>query len=242
MKSYRHVHVGEGIGRRYDALHKKKVDALIWTHYVRPLLRETLEKASAQGASRYLDFACGTGRILNVGAQIFDDATGIDISPDMLEVAAQRVASARIICTDVTTSTSPVDSIFDCVTIFRFFLNAEPELRKDVLRWLSSHMAPGAWLVGNVHQNTWSIPGLITLGARILGHRNLNILSRREMTHLLSEAGFEIVEWRGFRVAPSIKGKSPFGDSVQLKSEKIFQKLHMGGFGAEQFFVAKKRN
>jgi hypothetical protein len=64
MNSYRDVHVGVDMGRRYDALIGAKADALIWENFVKQYTRNVFKSCEAAGATRYLDFACATGRIL----------------------------------------------------------------------------------------------------------------------------------------------------------------------------------
>src|SRR5512147_1629381 len=50
----------------------------------------------------YLDFACGTGRVLAYVETLCDDSTGIDIAPAMLERASVRVKKAALLQRDVT--------------------------------------------------------------------------------------------------------------------------------------------
>lgn len=240
MASYRDKHIGEGIGRRYDATHQNKVDALIWGKFVKVFLKAVLSKAAQEGAKNYLDFACGTGRILKIGASIFANSTGIDISPDMLELARERVPTARFYCTDVTGDIDLVQSSFDCVTLFRFLLNAEEELRENVLSWLSKHMPSGALLIGDTHQHSLSPMGIVTIIARRLGRKDLNVLSRSKAQETLERHGFKVIRWSGYRVLPSINGRAIFGTAIQLRGEQLLQGLKLGYFGSEQVFIAKR--
>lgn len=241
VRSYREVHVGTGIGHRYDVLIGGKVDALIWESFVKPYLHELLESARQQGMTSYLDFACGTGRILAEGARHFDDATGLDLSDDMLWVARQRVPAARIVCADITREPEALTRTFDCVTMFRFLLNAEPPLRRDVLGWLRAHTHPGSLLIGNLHMYTLSFGGLLTVAARAAGNRSLNHDSRRNIGRLLDEAGFTVRSWRGYRFLPTYRGNAPLGDRVQLAGERACNAIGLSRCGSEQVFVAERR-
>lgn len=238
VKSYREVHVGCGMGRRYDDLIGGKVDALIWERFVRPYLMEIFVDAAEKGARRYLDFACGTGRILLEGATIFPEVFGVDISEDMLAVARQRVPQAQIIQTDVTREPDAVQGNFDCVTLFRFLLNAEAPLRREVLGWLSDHMQRGALLIGNLHMYTYSVSGLATVLARAVSARSVNHDSRRQIELILNEAGFKVKEWRGYRVLPTLRGQAPFGNRMQVLGERALTSFGLGRFGCEHLFVA----
>lgn len=241
MDSYRASHVGHGTGVRYDAALSRKVDGLIWEEFVRPTLLDILRRARDAGATRYLDFACGTGRILEVGAQVFDDVTGIDVSPDMLEVARARVPQARILMLDVTREPNgAVGREFDCVSIFRFLLNAESALRRDVLRWLAAQMPVGATLVGNNHMAAASLNGVATRLAERFAARGRNCLTRTETEELLASAGFRVETWSGFRVLPSWRGRPLLGRGVQRAAERVALAAGLGRFGSDQLFVARR--
>jgi SAM-dependent methyltransferase len=240
LKSYRDSHVGEGTGSRYDAMHAGKVDSLIWDYFVKDHLTDAFRRCQALGKTRYLDFACGTGRVLKLGSAFFADSVGIDISADMLAIAQERVPRATLHCLDVTRSAALADEFFDCVTLFRFILNAEPTLRREVLQWLASHMRPGALLIGNNHMETLSFSGVLTLTARTLWGSQRNHLSRQATEKMLHEAGFEVEEWHGYRVLPSLMGRPVLGRSLQLRAERLAQSLGLGRCGVEQVFIARR--
>jgi SAM-dependent methyltransferase len=232
--------MGDGRGEKYDATHSEKVDAHIWDAFIKDLVSSHIAVSAADGGTRYLDFACGTGRVLKIGALHYDDCTGIDISADMLHVARERVPGANIICGDVTTEDLATGEMYDCVTLFRFLLNAELALNLEVLRWLADHMPQGAILIGNNHMNSASIRGIVTmLSNQILG-TNHNHLSRARTTDMLRESGFKILQWSGYRVLPTIKGKPILGKNGQLAMERVARALQLGRVGSEQVFIAER--
>src|SRR5690348_278614 len=81
----------------------------------------------------YLDFACGTGRILAHLYQRVAVATGVDVSSSMMEVARELAPGAELIEADLTQRDVLQDRRFDLITAFRFFPNAERELRQAVI-------------------------------------------------------------------------------------------------------------
>lgn len=240
--TYRDSHVGQGFGEYYDGLISGKYDGVVWERFVRPFLGGALESERSGGKSKYLDFACGTGRITVEGTRVFRDATGVDISSDMMEVARQRAPSCRYILADITTDPEAVDGMFDCITSFRFFLNAEPALREQAMAWLSAHAAPGAALIGNIHMNPYSPSGVATVVANRLLRKPVNYMSRRSMEALLSRHGFTVEYWRGFRFMPTFKGRALLPGDLQANVDAwMGKRAFLQKLGSDQVFVARRR-
>ena len=87
---------------------------LLWQKEQR-LLDGIVERLVPDG-ERYLDFACGTGRILRHCRPKVQSSTGVDVSVSMLEIARKESPSSKIICADLTTAT-PLDSqLFELIT------------------------------------------------------------------------------------------------------------------------------
>lgn len=240
MNSYRDSHVGEDRGLRYDAVHANKVDALIWDTFIKDLVGKQAELSAEAGGRRYLDFACGTGRVLKVGQPHFEESLGVDISDDMLAVARERVPEAQLVLADVTQDPDVVSGNFDFVTIFRFILNAERPLSMAVLAWLAEHMQPGAILVGNNHMSRYSFRGIATVISNALFSTKLNHLSRSEVTQMLEESGFKVRKWSGYRVLPSFRGKPLLGRKIQGALERFLHAVGIGRAGSEHVFVAER--
>jgi SAM-dependent methyltransferase len=114
------------------------------------------ELFAAGGPARYLDFACGTGRVTATVAPLCQAAMGVDISSSMLEVAKQKVPGTTFRLADLTAE-DPELGEFDLVTAFRFFGNAQDELREGALRAITKRMAPGGYLIINSHRNPRSL-------------------------------------------------------------------------------------
>lgn len=95
---------------------------------------------------RLLDFACGTGRVLSVLAPLVTSAVGVDISAQMAAVARTKCRSARIEVGDILAQPDLLGGeTFDIISCFRFVLNAEPELRRNVLRRFAAIVAGTGW-------------------------------------------------------------------------------------------------
>jgi SAM-dependent methyltransferase len=152
----------------------------------------------APKAKRYLDFACGTGRVLTFLEGRFSESVGLDISPDMLSQARKRGARSRLVRGDVTREPEILEGCFDCISAFRFFLNAEPALRAQAMSFLVSRLCDeDSVLIFNVHGNRVSTYGLSVLLKRLLLRRRHNTLSLREVRELVDGHGLQIVEWCG---------------------------------------------
>ncbi|WP_426565257.1 class I SAM-dependent DNA methyltransferase [Angustibacter sp. McL0619] len=150
---------------------------------------------------RYLDFACGTGRVTEFVAAHFTESVGVDISEAMLTRARARVPGTRFVAADVMRDESPVQGTFDLITMFRFVLNADPQDRAGALRWARGLMRDDtSRVVVNNHSNLWTHKAL-TSAARKLRHPRGgvtgNVLSHRQMTRLAEEAGFTVEDRHG---------------------------------------------
>jgi SAM-dependent methyltransferase len=221
---YRRSHVTPGKGRRYDATYAPgSALALYWDHFEKPFLEARFARIAERTTPvRYLDFASGTGRILDVAAHYFDDLTGIDVSEAMVEVAREKVPSARIVQADVLTE--PVDvGQFDVITLFRFILRAH-ELRDDVLDWLRSVIRDDGVLIVNNHRNAYSLRGLVYRVSHFFRHDGTEseLLTDRQVEDLLRDSGFDVQEEFGFDVIPSFRGRLLLPSRLVLWLERRF--------------------
>ena len=138
---------------------------------------------------RYLDFACGTGRITQRVEPFAAESYGVDISESMLAVARGKCAKTKFVCADLTRE-DPDIGTFDLVTSFRFFGNAQDELRVAALSAISRRMRIGGHLVINNHRNPRS---LMALARRIATGTEEMDLTYAKLERLLRGHGLEIV-------------------------------------------------
>jgi SAM-dependent methyltransferase len=169
---------------------------------------------------RYLDFACGTGRILEVGAPHFGEVVGIDVSDTMLAEAARRVPSARLVRADVMADPPDVGQ-FSVISLFRFILSAQHHLREGVLGWLRSVIEPDGVLVLNNHLNHHSLTGMRHRIRHAVRREPGRSPTDRSMASLLDHNGFEIVESYGFGVVPPWRERPRVPSTALLRLERL---------------------
>ncbi|MGN6391566.1 MAG: class I SAM-dependent DNA methyltransferase [Gemmatimonadales bacterium] len=168
--------------------------AMIWRLEQRALDSIRREYLQA-GPFTHLDFACGTGRILAYFSGAASTSTGVDVSPTMLTVARQTTPAAEFLEADLTASDVLGTRTFDLITAFRFFPNAEPELRQTALSILVRHLAPGGVIVFNNHKNRDSLRWRISL---LRGRGSTaGTMNDAEVKALVSNAGLRV-----YRVVP----------------------------------------
>ena len=155
---YRSSHLQRGDS--YDAFIAGTPFDAYMAHWESEHLRRLVGGLFPQGVGRYLDFACGTGRITAELAPLSRYTLGVDISPGMLESARKRLPETSFLACDLTQDDPDVGA-FDLVTAFRFFGNAEDELREAALRAIVKRMAPGACLILNNHRNPGALYALL---------------------------------------------------------------------------------
>lgn len=189
MQDYRTSHLAKGL-LYDDAIAASPYDAYL-DHHEQRILHRILQRLFPHGVDRSIDFACGTGRITAVVEPLARDSVGIDVSASMLDVAQRRCPRTVFLNVDITTQPAGVPPA-DLVTAFRFFGNAQPELRAAAMEALARLVKPDGYLVLNNHQNPLSIHHMLSrLLTRYPGRR---YLTHAGLRRLLQRNGFEIVE------------------------------------------------
>jgi SAM-dependent methyltransferase len=185
-----------------------------YASFIWDLQRPALEKIVADfrrarpGPVRLLDFACGTGRVISALEPLVDAAEGIDISENMVAVARKKCRAARLLVGDILSPPEILQKEYDLITSFRFLLNAEPELRRCILKKLRAVLrAPDGLLIVNVHGNSHSLrqPAIRWRRWRERTQKTgvmLNALSPAATRRLLHESGFQVVRQFGFGILP----------------------------------------
>lgn len=147
---------------------------------------------------RYLDFACGTGRIIEFCEDYMNESIGVDVSPSMLEVARNKVRRAELLCHDLTASIPPELGKFDVITAFRFFARAQPCLRTEVIEVLTRLLKDDGILIFNNHVRRERL---------MMPTRRLykGIMGRAKIPHCLADAEVEaLVSDIGLSIAKTI--------------------------------------
>jgi ubiquinone/menaquinone biosynthesis C-methylase UbiE len=183
---YRRSHMESG--DHYDAvLAAAPFDAYMADLEAR-FLRRAVPALFPSAPPRHLDFACGTGRVTEVVAPLCAQTVGVDVSSTMLEQARRKCPAVRFVQADLTQGDAGLGS-FDLATAFRFFGNAQDELRRDVLQALHRALRPEGVLILDSHRNPHSLAALMHAAT---GGRQEMDLHYFKLRRLLRRHGFEI--------------------------------------------------
>ena len=139
-----------------------------------------------------LDFACGTGRVAGALEDQVRSATGVDVSESMLDVARAKLQRTELINANLLDEPVLQGRRFNLITAFRFFVNAEPDLRRGALRALEPLLTQDGHFVFNNHHNAGAIYSRLARAHHRLRRRPPHVtLSLDECEKLLAEVGLE---------------------------------------------------
>ena len=201
-KEYREVFQTEAVARLYhDKIYgKSTADESIWKVEQKQL--EDVISRLVSRRLRYLDFACGTGRVIGFVGEHFESVQGVDISKSMLEYAKTKAPKAELICGDITADESIVGGDYDLITAFRFFLNAQDSLRYAVMKALADKLAPDGVLVFNIHNSSTSLLWFQNRITDLFLGRKKSSMSRDQVAKLVEQAGLRVLETKSTGVIP----------------------------------------
>jgi len=194
--SYRESHQYAAKGAEYERYYETQAwDRFLWSRE-QEILLGILEKYFSDRDVHLLDFACGTGRVTSFLEDRVKTSTGIDVSGSMLAIARKKLKRTQIIEADITVENILKPRKFNLITAFRFFLNAEPELRSLAIGELADLLTEDGYLVFNNHHSSGS-PWIKLLYARHLRKNPqgiFNVMSIEQMEELAESVGLQIVE------------------------------------------------
>ena len=235
---YRHSHLAPEKGRSY---HRQFLDqpyrSLVWEHE-RGILDRVSAGLTGQDVFRHLDFACGTGRVLKYLSDRATVSVGVDLSPSMLEVARETAPEAEIIEADLTREDLLDDRVFDLITAFRFFPNAQSKLREEVMEVISRHLAPDGILVFNNHKNQASLRNRI---ARLAGRPGYKGMSPDAASGLVARNGLTVKDVFHFGVLPATESSLLLPRPLLWKTEFFLARQRFFTYlGQNLIYVCKK--
>lgn len=210
--SYRQSHAGKGADYQ-QRFHSCPFRRITW-QWEQQLLQELAAALPQRRA--YLDFACGTGRVLALLEPRFERAFGVDVSPSML-AEAQKHCRSPLLQLDLTQA-EPQLPAFDLITAFRFFPNAEPALRLAAMRALARRLAPGGRLLFNNHQVDGSLTGRLR---RLRRGAMLPWMPASDAERLCAEAGLRIAARHHFGVLPGTEHRTLLPAALQYRLERL---------------------
>jgi predicted TPR repeat methyltransferase len=187
----------------YEVYRPGSYDDLVWQEEQKILAQELAWLKRRVPAPRYLDFACGTGRIIAYLEDQLGESMGVDISDTMLAIAREKLQRSTLMRTDLTREDTLKGQQFDLITAFRFFLNAEPTLRSAALKILAPKLTSEGVFVFNIHGNTWSFRLLMLMWYRLHG-KHISHLSYWRVKALIASYNLKIIRFYGFGVIPKI--------------------------------------
>lgn len=250
--TYTESHKGKNYGIKYDneTYSKKTYDYKVW-ELEKLLLKRILPRNKKL---RILDFACGTGRISEYLEELkFKNITGIDVSDEMLKIADKKLKSTDLLNIDVNDKNKLIkkNNIFDIIVCFRFFLNADQELRTKTLNSLKELLRDDSELIFNIHGNTFSYRFIEVLFrnimkkiSAILFRRDEDIfryrkqLSVYEVRKLIKENNYDIQQIYSYAFLPSILSNIlPYKIWFYIESLFISDKFL---YGSHLIFICKK--
>lgn len=198
MIDYRLSHLASDKGQIYD----QRFCEYGWRQYLwqreKQALRKILYDYFSFEPISCLDFACGTGRILEFLRPRVTECTGADISPSMLSLCRKKLPDAELIEGDITQKDIFNGRLFNLITAFRFFANAQQSLRKEVLKALGRHLTDDGILIFNNHRNH---SNLLFRAARLFDRR-IQTLSHSEILSLIDQTGFVVDKVYAYGVLP----------------------------------------
>lgn len=215
IDDYRASHTAPGKGESYDLVaHEGRHRSLIWAWEQR-VLASVIERRLAGRAVQSLDFACGTGRIVGFLENHVAHATGVDISESMLSVARRKLSRAELHLADVTQENILADRRFDLITAFRFFLNAQQELREQAIVVLAEHLADDGYLVFNNHLPRGCLMHMVLWAySKATGRSEPRVWSVAEVDRLVEGVGLRIVERHAWGLLPATDNHLPLPRAI----------------------------
>jgi SAM-dependent methyltransferase len=234
---YRDSHKSSG-GHYDQTIFSSPFDAYMDKQEARALTR-ALSRFFPDGVPRYLDFACGTGRITQRVEPSAKESVGVDVSETMLAVARDKCPRTRFVCADITREDLDL-GLFDLVTSFRFFGNAQDDLRSSVLSAINRRLRPGGYLIINNHRNPQSFLGI---ASQATAEGKQLDLSHAKLKALLRRHGFEIAFQRAigfwiFRFKLTTSGILESAPANWL--ERAFARSWFAPFSPDALIVARK--
>ena len=247
-QDYRDYYQSKESATEYDEVAYKEgtYGSIIWKLEKEILEAFLISLRKKSDKIRYLDFACGTGRIISAVEKFVDESFGIDINQSMLDRAADKLKNTTLIQGDITKNDKIIEYKFDLISTFRFVLNANPELRESALKILSNNLnSDKSWLVFNMHTNKYSYAYMSYLWYSIFGQSPDNdirrYMTRNECIRIANNAGLKVVKIRGLGF---LSGKlySMLPSSLALGLERTLLKIPIfNQLGTDLIFFCQKK-
>ncbi|MFZ2190242.1 MAG: class I SAM-dependent methyltransferase [Candidatus Magasanikiibacteriota bacterium] len=147
----------------------------------------------------YLDFACGTGRVISQIEKMFEYSLGVDISPAMISLARQKVKS-NLVVLDI--SKENLTRKFDLITAFRFFLNLDDDLKDSFVKILKKYLKQNGIMIITIQRNKNLYNSAVSWLFKVLKNVKLNEMSYDDIQKLFERNEMNIIRCKGIGVMP----------------------------------------
>ena len=244
--TYRDKFIESTKPKKYERQYaRRSYGEIIWTIEQGQLLDFLKEFRLNHPRIYYLDFAAGTGRVISFLEQYVYSAVGVEISPAMVEIARPKLRCGQVLCTDITAPGTSLEGQYDLITAFRFFLNAETDLKRTAMKGLAARLKDeSSRLIFTNHGNPWShklamrsFPALRRAGRGYISEGNYMTLAQAQ--RLVEEAGLVIEKVMGCGVlGPTAQWIIPFERLLAIESSLGTSSLARH-FGVNQMYVAR---
>jgi SAM-dependent methyltransferase len=239
--AYAQMHLAEWVPVHYDEVMyaANSYDSFIWS-LEEPFLRAVASAlVQPPGGLRFLDFACGTGRITAALGDLSTESLGVDISPDMLAVAKAKVPRSQFRAGDILAQPEVAPGPYDLITAMRFFLNTEDEMRRRIMPILRALLAgPDSRLVFNVHMNTVNLlPSQVYRWLR--GWPAYRTMTHWQARNLVRDSGLEIVDLHGFGLLPQRLHRGPLATAARWVDRRAAGKTPLNWVCRDLVFVCR---
>lgn len=237
ITDYRDSHLAPGKGDSYNRqFYENPHRSMIW-RLEKDILNQFVQQFYKARKIRHLDFACGTGRILEFLENRTIESVGVDLSPSMLDVARRKSERSEIIEADITRTDVLGDRKFNLITAFRFFPNAQPELRLEAMRTLIGHLDDDGYIVFNNHKNLSSLRNRL---ARMFNRGRTSDMDMAAVKSFIETAGLEIEKIYHIGIIPSTEDRLLLPRHLHYSLEKVLSSSAIvRNFAQNHIFVCK---
>ncbi|MCQ1536891.1 methyltransferase domain-containing protein [Methanosarcina sp. KYL-1] len=248
VEDYRNSHISDEISHDYEykIYSKNSYDSIIWNFEKKILAKYFYLLKDQNGIIDYMDFACGTGRIISYIeslSAINENLVGVDVSDSMLKIAESKLTHSKLINADLTVDDVLEMQKFDLITSFRFVLNAQPELRDLAIKLIHDKLKNNhSFLIFNVHGNKYSYRLITYVIARSLWGRRLNHLSYWETEKIVEKYNLKIVSFYGIGFVPKVLYRF-FPSGILCHVDSLLQRIPFIKYLAyDLVFICQKQN
>jgi hypothetical protein len=156
----------------------------------------------------------------------------------MLEVARENNTDSEIIEADLTKDDVLGSRKFNLITAFRFFPNAQPMLRMQVIHILEKHLSDDGYLIINNHRNTGSLRNKL---AKLLGRKVIDGMTQSEVNSLIDENNLMIKQVYPLCLFPSSENRLLMPIFFLRPTEALLCRLRpLRYFGENLIFVCQR--